>query len=210
MRNIDIYFDSGLRGWLKTTAVAEHWRVASWYSVDDLVQDGYICYFKCRDRYTLGPPKPGRQALHPESGLPGPYPNDAQRRHFMSLVQRAFYNHIYTLAMRYPATQEQPMAAVSTVDGEPVSMEELLPPQPEETSALIAVLQAPAEIGDAILKLVNDGIDGSRYLRSRLRVGPDGRITRGRRAIRETTEQHMGRILGDPELPKKTLAYLLS
>jgi len=100
MRNVDVYFDAGLRGWLKTTAVKEHWRVASWYSVEDLVQDGYVCYCKCRDRYTLAVPQPGdRPDGYAHQNLFTDQPNEKQRKHFMSLVQRAFYNHIYTLSM---------------------------------------------------------------------------------------------------------------
>jgi hypothetical protein len=209
-RNKDAYFDSGLQGWLKTTAKAEHWRVAGWYTVDDLVQDGYICYCKCRDKYTLARPAPGeRPDGYAHQDLCTDTPSSAQRKHFMALVQRAFYNHLYTLAVRYPATREQPLAMFSVENGEPLSMEELLPPQPEETSALIAVLYAPTEISEAIVKLVNDGIDGGKFLRSRLRRN-NGRVTIGRRALRETTQQRMVRILGDSELYDKTLAYLLT
>jgi hypothetical protein len=202
-RNSDVYFDSGLQGWLKRTAKTEHWRVAGWQSVEDLVQEGYICYCKCRDRYTLGAPDLGHQDLCTDT------PNSAQRKHFMSLVQRSFYNRVYTLAMRYPATREQPLTMCSNERGEPLSIEDSLPPQPEEISVLIAVLHAPTEISEAIVKLVNDGVDGSKYLRSRLRTN-NGRVTLGRRALRETTQQHLVRILGDDELPQKVLAYLLA
>lgn len=204
-KNKDVYFDSGLEGWLKRTAKAEHWRVAGWYSVDDLVGDGYICYCKCRNKYTLGPPDPGAQDLCTDT------PNKGQRKHFMALVQRAFYNRIYTLALRYPATREQPLATCSNENGEPLTMDELLPAQPEEISALVALLHAPTEISEAIVKLVNDGVDGSRYVRSRLRTNKSsGRVTFGRRALRETTQQHRVRLLGDTELPQKVLDYLLT
>jgi hypothetical protein len=205
-KNKDVYFDSGLEGWLKRTAKTEHWRVAGWYSVDDLVGDGYVCYCKCRNKYTLGPPDPGAQDLRV---FGSDTPNKDQRKHFMALVQRSFYNRLYTLAVRYPATREQPLAMCSNENGEPLTMDELLPAQPEEISALIAVLHAPTEIGEAIVKLVNDGVDGSRYVRSRLRRS-NGRVTLGRRALRETTQQHMVRILGDDDLLQKTLEYLLT
>lgn len=205
----DAYFDAGLRGWLKTTAVAEHWRVASWYDVDDLVQDGYICYIKCRDRYTFSPPMiEGYQDLRLKRGHE---PNKTQRQHFMSLVQRAFRNHVHTLSCKYPVLREQPLSDVvrEGKPDEPVTMEELVPVVPEEISALYAIVNAPTEIGEAIVKLVNDGVDGSKYLRSRLR-SRDGRIKKGRLAIRETTEEHHTRILGDPFLADETLKYILS
>lgn len=205
----DAYFDAGLRGWLKTTAVAEHWRVASWYDVDDLIQDGYICYIKCRDRYTFSPPMiPGYQDLRVRYGRE---PNKTQRQHFMSLVQRSFRNHIHTLSCKYPTKVEQPLSDMVREEApdEPVTMEELVPVVPEEMSALFAVINAPTEIGEAIVKLVNDGVDGTNYIRSRLRE-KNGRLKRGRIAVRETTEEHNTRILGDPLLADKTLKYLLS
>jgi hypothetical protein len=205
-RNKDVYFDSGLQGWLKTTAKAEHWRVASWYSAADLVQDGYICYCKCRDKYTLSVEGSKYQDLFTFSDEG---PSDTQRRHFMSLVQRAFYNRIYTLSVRYPATREQPLAMLSVENGEPSTLEEMVPPQPEEISALIAVLHAPTEIGEAIVKLVQDGVEGGSFIRSRLRRH-NGRVSIGRRALRETSQQRISRILGDDELSGKVLAYLLS
>lgn len=206
------YLDSGVRGWLRTTAIAEHWRVAGWYSVDDLFQDGFICYCKCRNAYTLSVPEPGdRPDGYKHQNLFTADPTEMQRKHFMNLVQRAFYNHIYTLSMRYPITREQPFAEI-TLEGsdEPVTAEELLAPEPEGISALVAVLQAPTEIGDAITKLINDGIDGGRYLRSRLRRTASGRIVRGKYELRETTEEHFARVVGDPELPQRVRAYLLS
>lgn len=213
LKRNQVYLDTGVWGWLKSTAIAEHWRVAGWYSADDLFQDGFICYCKCRDRYTMRYPDPGdRPDGFAHQNLFTKTPSESQRKHFMNLLQRTFHNHIYTLALRYPATREEPVSALTVGESDdPVTMEELMASEPEGISALVAVLHAPTEIADAIVKLVNDGIDGGKYLRSRLRVSPDGkRVRTVRRAIRETTPEHMARILGDPELPAKTLAYILS
>jgi hypothetical protein len=100
-RSSDVYFDAGLQGWIKNTARQEHWRMAKWYGLADLFQDGVLCYCKCRDKYTRGPPEPGFQALNTIT------PNDAQRRHFMQLVQRSFWNHIMTLSSRFAAMREE-------------------------------------------------------------------------------------------------------
>jgi hypothetical protein len=199
----EVYFDAGLQGWIKNTARREHWRMAKWYELSDLIQDGFLCYCKCRDKYTRGPPEPGFQALNTE------HPTDAQRRHFMNLVQRAYFNHIMTLSSRFAAASEEPVSQLATGDDEVATLESLLPPQSEEASLLMALKQAPAEISDAIRRLINDGLDGGEYLRSRLRER-DGRVTRGRRALRETTSAYLARVLGDPDLSKRTMAYLLS
>lgn len=199
----DIYFDAGVQGWIRNTARRELWRMAGWYELDDLANDGYVCYCKCRDRYTQGPPEPGHQALNTDT------PNDKQRRHFMALVQRAFFNHIMTLSSKFAASCEDPVSGLAVEDGEPPSLENLMPPQMEEASVLMAVLQAPTEIGEAIAKLINDSIDGGNYLRSRLRERT-GRVIRGRRALRETTDERLARVVGNGALPGATLAYLLS
>ncbi len=59
-------------GWIYNHARKNYWRMASWYEIDDLIQDGLVCAYKCLDRY-------------------GP---DLDPPHFMRLVQRTFYNHI--------------------------------------------------------------------------------------------------------------------
>lgn len=197
----DVYFDMGLQGWLKNTARREYWRVSKWYELSDLIQDGVICYCKCRNKYVLGPPEEGFQALNTWT------PDSAQRRHFMNLVQRAYWNHIMTLASRSAMSCEDTVGDL-VIDGDEVStLERWLPPQQEEASVLLVLTQAPAEITDAIGRLIQDSIDGGHYLRSKLREC-DGRVTRGRRALRETTDARLARVLGDPELLQRTLAYL--
>lgn len=198
----DVYFDQGMQGWIRNTARRELWRMAGWYGYEDLVQDGFVCYCKCRDKYALKEPDPGEKPLNTET------PTELQRRHFMALVQRTFYNHIMTLSARFAISREDTLSGV-TEEGDPLSLEHLMPPQSEEVSVIFTVLQAPAEIGEAIAKLISDSIDGEQYLRSRLRRH-SGRVRRGRRAIRETTDERLTRVVGDVDLPKQVLTYLLS
>lgn len=199
----DVYFDDGVRGWINKTARDQYRRVAGWYGIDSLAQDGYICYLKCRNKYTLGPPDNGYQDLNTDT------PSSAQRRHFMDLVKRSFANHINTLATRYPMSMERPVSELTSDGDEATVLEGLMPAQQEEASVMVALAQAPGEIRDAINTLINDGIEGGQYLRSRLRE-KDGRVTVGKRALRETTTVRLARILGDPDLSGKTLAYLTS
>jgi hypothetical protein len=129
-----------------------------------------------------------------------------QRRHFMSLVQRTFFNHIMTLSSKFTMCTENTLSELSTGD-DPVELETLMPIQQEEISVLVAVLHAPTEIGEAIGKLLQDAVDGEKYLRSKLRNN-NGRVTRGRRALRETTRERLSRVLGDPEMLDKVTGYL--
>jgi hypothetical protein len=205
-QNRDVYFDAGLQGWIKNKARQEYWRVSRWYELGDLIQDGYICYLKCRNKYALNPPDPGAMPLNTGS------PTQEQRRHFMALVKTTFFNHIMTLSSEFAASAIEDNisnSGLSGPDGQPATIEDLLPPYHEEASAILAVLSAPAEISDAIQKLINDGAEGGKYLRSRLRRNGN-RVTRGRRALRETTSEHLARVLGNPDLPGQIVAYLRS
>ena len=46
-----IYLDQWMRSWITNTARKQHWRIASWYALDDLTRMVYLCYAKCWDRY---------------------------------------------------------------------------------------------------------------------------------------------------------------
>lgn len=73
-------------GWIVNHACRNFWRVADWYEIDDLVQDGILCAYKCRAKY----------------GVPG---KDIDPPHFMALVKTAFYRHIGDLLRRSRAEQ---------------------------------------------------------------------------------------------------------
>lgn len=68
--------DKGLRGWIVNTAKRNHWRVAAWYDLEDLIQDGYVCYAKCNQRYG----------------------HVRDQAHFMALVKTTYIHHITDLA----------------------------------------------------------------------------------------------------------------
>jgi hypothetical protein len=69
--------DDGARLWLFKYAHANYWRVPSWYSEKDLVQDGYMTYWRVVRRY-----------------------DDKVRRrsHMMSLFKICFINHVHDLS----------------------------------------------------------------------------------------------------------------
>lgn len=206
----DVYFDEGLERWIKATAWQEKWRVPSWYKIEDLIQDGYICYCKCRNNYTMALPEAGdREDGFKHGNLCTDTPTVVQRKHFMALVQRAFYNHITTLANKASDCQEDVECDLTPTNDESIGLDAVAPPVPEDISLLVALYNAPAEIIEAIGKLIEDGKDGERYIRSRLRES-NGRVKRGRKALRETTSQRLTRVLGDPDLAEKTKQFILS
>lgn len=79
--------DRGIKGWIVNQARKNYWRVAGWYELDDLIQDAYMCYAKCNQRY----------------------PMNLEQRHFMSLVARTFQNHCHTLAARRAQQLDAPV-----------------------------------------------------------------------------------------------------
>jgi hypothetical protein len=197
----DVYLDEGMLGWFERTARKEHWRMAAWYELKDLVQDGYVCYCKCRNAYALQDPKPGHPSLNTDN------PTREQRRHFMALVKTTYYNHIMTLASKFSVVVEEATPATSLPGERGGSLEELLPPQAEEASLFLALANAPAELKDMVERLVRDGLDGGDYLRTHL-CRDGNRIRRMRQAVRETTAEYWERVLGTPDLPQKLAAYL--
>lgn len=71
MRNCD-RLPVEIRRWIISHSRKNFWRVAGFYDLDDLIQDGLMIACKCRQKYgtNLDPP------------------------HFMQLVKVSFYNHI--------------------------------------------------------------------------------------------------------------------
>jgi hypothetical protein len=208
----DVYLDAGMRGWIVGMARQEQWRAPKWYSLEDLIQDGYMCYCRCRERYTC------LTVLN--------HPGKDQRKHFMALVKSTFINHIMTLATKYTS---QPEDIVSQMGGEAgVSLEALAPTQAEDAPLVVALKQAPAELMELIGTLVKDGAEVGSYVRSRLRTeapfavvssGPGGcvkscgyvpRVRRGRRALRETTNDYLDRSYGRPDVTKVISDYILT
>ena len=68
------FLDKTMQGWVIKTSLKNAWRVGGDYDPEDLVQDAWLVYAKCRARY------PGTKA-----------------RHLMALFQRSFLNHIHDL-----------------------------------------------------------------------------------------------------------------
>lgn len=81
--------DDGAKGWLFRTARKNFWRVADWYDIDDLIQDGYMCYYRVLDRY---------QDVH-------------DKPHVMRLFQVTYINHIHDLSKKKTKQLDVPLSA---------------------------------------------------------------------------------------------------
>lgn len=187
--NRDPYLDAGMRGWIMTEARRNHWRLAEWYSVEDLIQDGYLCYAKCVVAY----PNLSSRA--------NPSPDD--RRMFMALVIAAYRNYITDLTSHRMHERAVSQLAGENEDDNAV-WERLLPPSMECGTFAVLLAQAPAELKSLFRLLMDDTCAGVEYLKTRARTKMvNGRQRRvlGKVSKYETTNEHYCRLLGlDPSV----------
>jgi DNA-directed RNA polymerase specialized sigma24 family protein len=73
-----VCMDMGARRWLYTEARISRWRVPQWMSVHDLIQDGYMCWYRVIRRYSRVP--------------------RGSSAHRMALFKRVFRNHVHDLS----------------------------------------------------------------------------------------------------------------
>lgn len=189
-REVDPFLDAGMRGFIVNTARRNFWKIASWYDLDDLIQDGMVCYYRCYRRYRFLTVRR--------------HPSQNDKRHFQSLVGRAFENHIISLAWKRSRLPEVTAASITGLEDETSSVwENLCPPQDEEATLSILLRQAPKEIKMLLDLLVNDAADGFWRVPGRKWV----------QRRRETTNEHFCRRLGlDPsklDLVTKLEQYFL-
>lgn len=178
------YLDAGVRGYIVKTAYKQFWKVSTWYEMEDLIQDGYLCYVKCKAGF-----RPADKS-----------PAEEQRR-FMGFFQMAYQNHITDLANSRSSTPEVAVASLSTDQADGIEAWAAHASELSDASVAVLLAQAPAEIMEILKLILLDGVTTGPYLRSRLRkkVLPGAtipRIVKGRRRLRETTKEHYDRCLG--------------
>lgn len=186
MSGKDPYLDATMRGYLRNVARKELWKAPSWYSIDDLEQDGYICYYKCHARYT---------------GLTiKRHPSKDDKRRFMKLVKVAFANHIIWLASTNHG--EKPVSDVLTPDQDPNILWNLLPAELPAGDLSVLLNNAPTEL-KALLTLLAGDITELTHERKKLKhnrlyaAGPYG--YKALLPPRETSNELYCRLLGLPK-----------
>lgn len=97
--------DQGAYRWLVKYAHKHHWRVATFYELTDLIQDGWLCYMIVRRKY----------------------PNAVDPPHIMRLFQVTFINHVNDLS-KYQSR----MAALIVRSAEMDMVEETMNPRDAE------------------------------------------------------------------------------
>lgn len=194
----DHYFDETLRRWIAMVARNNVHRIAG-CDVNDLIQEGMVSYYKCRDRYV------GKCNLRDKDGRIGRYmpknavPSKSERKHFISLFQRAYLNRIASMARDTPS-REVPVSSLVTDDSTAEEFyDSVLPPDPEVATVTAMIAQAPKELKQLVDLFVREGVELAN-IRGR-------KISRGRRigGRRETTDAKLCRLIGCPTFPIRDL-----
>lgn len=188
---VDKFLDEGMIGFIENTAREKLWGIGEWYSLEDLIQDGYMCYYKCYNRYRNLTVKQ--------------HPSIDDKRRFMKLVKTAFLNHITTLSVKRMRLHEQPASQLHRADQTlEAYWDGVLQAQPEAGTAAALFAKAPKELQQLVQLLTSDGAAGLQYLRQRR--GNRVRLVRGgphgwkQLLPRETTNEYCCRLLGlDPK-----------
>jgi hypothetical protein len=176
MTQRDVYLDAGMRGWIVNFANANHWRVKDWYELDDLIQDGYLCYAKVRNHRNY------------VSLTIKKHPSDDDRRNFMALVKVAFENHVKTLAANHSLQRVEhtiSQMGYSEDESTEATLERHLPADTGLGNLAILLKKAPDELTAVVNALINDSTRFMRY-----------RVPGCSRLIRETNAQRAWRVLG--------------
>lgn len=167
----DPFLDAPMRGWLVNTVRREAWRVSEVCDPEELLQEAYFVYYKCRNRYSELTSKPN--------------PTKEDLRWFQSLVKTALTNHINTIAAKHKGVSVKALSQFKKADGSDVSPDDLLPAGGETVTLRVLIAQAPEEIKTLIKLLIGEGDALIDFARVKI----------GRRSIRETTNEYYCRLL---------------
>lgn len=125
--------DRGMRVWIKKTAKMNIWRMPSHMDLEDLIAEGYLCFAKCKDRYTAVTHQPK----------------------MMALVKRSFHNRITDLARERTKLHEVPAASLDSDEG---FSEAILGAQDDEFFALLDLVKsAPDDVRSVLQLFIDDG-----------------------------------------------------
>lgn len=162
--------DDGARAWMINYARQNYWRVAHWLSLEDLVSDGFLTWYRIvSGEKTAGP----RQAGETVSAMVA-YQWITDRPHIMSLFKSAYINHITDLANGRTARSPFEFPIEDYMDA------------PDDATPLIIPAAAPIEIR-RVFEVLNTE-EGQIEMQKDYPVRANG--------TRETTNERLQRLTG--------------
>jgi hypothetical protein len=121
--------DLGARNWMRKTAIRNYWRVAAWISLDDLLQDGELCWLIVCYRYKT---------------------KTLSNR--MALFKTTFTNHLHDLANNRTLQTELPFAALTDMAVDQAVNSESCP----FAEMLRVVTETPSRVNELLERLLAD------------------------------------------------------
>lgn len=147
-----LQIDEGAVAWVHKTARRNAWRVCAWIDLDDLVQDGYLHFYRVAQKYR----------------------DVKTAAHIMSLFKVTYTNHLHDLSKN--RTRQLPELLVcdliNTDDSEAAFWEKALGVDHELGTCFTAIMRASAPVRQLLANIASD--QGIRTLRARGRLFKNG------------------------------------
>jgi hypothetical protein len=138
----------GIVGWIYNYSRQNYWRVAGWIEIDDLMQEGLLAAYRCRERY-----------------------GDVEPAHFMRLVQRTFMNRITDLVrVSLGFDDSTKLADITPERSETDTIDRLAEPVEALQEFAMLLAELPVHLRNAVELLINDPVQ----FRKALRIKFDG------------------------------------
>lgn len=133
--------DFGARVWMRRLAAKQFWRVASWYELEDLIQDGHIHWWRIVERYP-----------------------DVTDAHRMSLFKTTFQNHIHNLAKHKTRCPEVTVTVLAGNEDHSDFWERLVVEDFDFANCNLLIAKAPEPVQKFMRLMASE--DGPRHMRA--------------------------------------------
>lgn len=170
--NFDPEFNGKIAGWTTNYIHRNFWKFCSNYEFEDLVQEAYIKFLQCRDRYV----------------------SVREPAHFMSLYQTSIRNHFSDLAKKIRDGRQCVVYENEIGDGYTVALATLAGHLDNEGPRNILIRQAPKEVRRLISSMLDGGAEVFRRHKTLRRVN-GGSSASKKLSVRETTNEFLCRLL---------------
>lgn len=134
--------DEPARLWVIKHARENYWRVAAYYSLEDLIQDGFFTWY----RVVSGQLSKGKRKAGDPVSMMHTYKYITDRPHIMALFKSAYHNHITDLANKRTACSPFNHAVEDWMDA----------PDDEVASAHLLISSAPEPVRKALALFTTD------------------------------------------------------